>query len=247
MDAVNQVIQRRETLDRGFSRGLLLSVWGHLLIVGVAVAAPLLLPKQPILRVVHGQIIPLPPGGGGSPKVEEPARAAEPEPPASQPQPPVSEPQPPPKVKKPPKKTAAPSKGVAPLDSKKKPRRRRAQPTAGSGAASQSPGLEFLPAGPGAPGGTDLYGDWYLASVQRKIWMLWNQQIRGGPQLAVRVRFTILADGAVEDVQVISPSGVYLLDQAAQRAIYSAAPFGPLPKHYGTRRYTILANFTPTA
>jgi TonB family protein len=246
MDAVNQAIQRREALDRGFSRGLLLSVCGHLLIAGIAVAAPLLLPRKPILRVVQGQIIPLPPGGGGTPNVQEPARAAEPEPPAP-PQPPVSEPEPPPKVKKPPKETSPPSKGVAPLDSKKKPQRRSAAPTAGSGAASQAPGLEFLPAGPGAPGGTDLYGDWYLASVQRKIWMLWNQQIRGGPQLAVRVRFTILADGAVEDVQVISPSGVYLLDQAAQRAIYSAAPFGPLPKHYGTNRYTILANFTPTA
>lgn len=246
MDAVNQVIQRREALDRGFSRGLLLSVWGHLLIVGVAVAAPLLLPRKPILRVVHGQIIPLPPGGGGTPNVEEPARAAEPEPPA--PQPPVSEPEPPPKVKKPPKETSPPTKGVAPLDSKKKPRRRSAaRPTAGSGAASQSPGLEFMPAGPGAPGGTDLYGDWYLASVQRKIWMLWNQQIRSGPRLAVRVKFTILTDGAVEDIQVVSPSGVYLLDQAAQRAIYSAAPFGPLPKHYRTKRYTIHALFRPTA
>ena len=48
------------------------------------------------------------------------------------------------------------------------------------------------------------------------------------------------------DVKVVQSSGATLLDLAAQRAIYSAAPFGPLPKDYGTNRKTIQASFKPT-
>jgi len=51
----------------------------------------------------------------------------------------------------------------------------------------------------------------------------------------------------VTDVRVVQSSGVTLLDLAAQRAIASAAPFGPLPRNYGTDRYTIQALFKPTS
>ena len=47
-------------------------------------------------------------------------------------------------------------------------------------------------------------------------------------------------------MRVVQTGGVALLDLAAQRAVYSAAPFGPLPKNYGTNRYTIQAIFQPT-
>jgi TonB family protein len=60
------------------------------------------------------------------------------------------------------------------------------------------------------------------------------------------VTFTILADGKVTDVRVTEPSGVSLLDMAAQRAILNAAPFGPLPRQYGTDRKSIQAVFRPT-
>jgi TonB family protein len=96
------------------------------------------------------------------------------------------------------------------------------------------------------PRGTDPRGDYYLASVQQKIWILWNQQMRGGTNQEVLVSFTILADGQVTDVRVLQSSGVFLFDQAAQRAINLAAPFTPLPKTYGTNRYTIQAVFKPT-
>jgi TonB family protein len=59
------------------------------------------------------------------------------------------------------------------------------------------------------------------------------------------VTFTILTDGSVTDVNVTQPSGVALLDMAAQRAILNAAPFGPLPREYGTNRRTIRALFRP--
>jgi TonB family protein len=62
------------------------------------------------------------------------------------------------------------------------------------------------------------------------------------------ISFTILGDGTLEDgsVRPVQSSGIQLLDNAALRAVYSAAPFGPLPKTYGTNRYTIQALFQPT-
>ena len=117
----------------------------------------------------------------------------------------------------------------------------------GRGTASATPGLEFGPPGPGVPDGTDAGGDWYLAGVQQKIWMLWNQQIKAGFTQPVGVTFTILPDGNVTGVRVTQPSGASLLDMAAQRAVLNAAPFGPLPKEYGQNPRTIQALFKPAS
>ena len=54
-----------------------------------------------------------------------------------------------------------------------------------------------------------------------------------------------MSNGSVTDVRVVRSSGVALLDLAAQRAVDSAAPFGPLPRDYGTNRYTVQAIFKP--
>src|SRR5204862_5377771 len=88
-----------------------------------------------------------------------------------------------------------------------------------TGTSLQTPGLEFGPPGPGVPGGTDPNGDWYMAGVPRKIWERWNLQIKTGMTQSITVRFTSLADGSVENVQILQPSGVYVLDVAAQRAV----------------------------
>jgi protein TonB len=260
-DAVNTQLEERQALDRGLSAGFTLSLVAHLLIAGAAFGAAALVPKEPPLKVVIGTVVPLPRGGGGTPNVEPPAPApAAPQPPA--PEPPAPRPEPPPKVIKPPKE--APRRGLPPADAR---RRTRATPAptpppragapergtgtsagavaGGTGRGTTTPGLEFAPPGPGVPGGSDA-GDYYLAGVQRKIWMLWTQQIKTGFARPVAVSFTILANGSVEDVRVVQSSGATLLDMAAQRAVISAAPFGPLPKDYGTNRYTIQALFKPT-
>jgi TonB family protein len=124
---------------------------------------------------------------------------------------------------------------------------RPAAGASGPGTSSQTPGLAIGPPGPGVPEGTDSGGDWYLATVQQKIWMIWTQEIKAGFTQPIGVTFTIVADGQVVDVRVTQPSGATLLDNAALRAIYSAAPFGPLPKDYGTNRKTIQALFKPTS
>lgn len=247
IDAASTAIAERSALDRGFPRGVLLSVVGHVVLLGVAAGATLLRPRQPLLQVVDARLIALPPGGGGAsgpPPAQAPAQPT----PA---QPPAAKPEPAPKIVKPPRE--APSKGLpepnARLAKKKPESPPPAGARAGSGSASQFPGLDMVgPAGPGVPGGTDPMGDWYLAGVQRKIWVIWTQQVRGDFTQPVTVMFTILADGSLDpEVRVIQTSGVSLLDNAAKRAVYAAAPFAPLPKDYGTNRFTIQAVFKPTA
>jgi protein TonB len=265
-EAVDRVIEAREALDRGFPGGMLLSGAFHLLLVGAAFGAAWLESRKPALEVALGFVVPMPRGGGG-PVEPEPAPAAAP-PVTTQaapaPEPPA--PEPPPKVIKPPKEE--PRKGLPPPDAKRtKPRPEKSAPppryagppapertaskaaASGTGTSSATPGLGIIgPAGPGAPNGTDAVGDWYLAAVQQKIWVIWTRQMKTGFTQPITVSFTILADGSLEDgsVRPVQASGVQLLDNAALRAVYSAAPFGPLPKTYGTNRITIQALFQPT-
>ena len=248
-EAIDRLIAEREHLDAGLSSFVAVSLGAHVLVVAAALLAPLLLPRGPVLNVQDGFAVALPRGGGGvaRPPDPQPVKAAEPEPvKAAEPAPAA-----PPRVLKPPTEAPKPDALPEPESRRRAPRREtqsaappapKATPAAG---ASATPGLEFGPPGPGVPDGTDSGGDWYLAGVQQKIWMLWNQQIKSGFDHPVGVTFTILADGKVADVRVTQPSGAALLDMAAQRAILNAAPFAPLPREYDTNRKTIQAIFRP--
>ena len=266
-DPIDRVLlERQRTLDVGFPGGVLASLVAHFVTVGLAFAAPLMFPKEPPLRVADGFAVVLPRGGGGSPDAGGPQTPPPVETPAPQPQPQPEPPapEPPPKVLKPPKEE--PKLGLPELDSRRKSKkpdkpapRSTGKPETqgkaattgasqvGPGAAGGPAGLAIGPPGPGVPEGTDSGGDWYLAGVQQKVWRVWTQQIKAGFTQPIGVTFTILADGSVTDVQVTEPSSATLLNLAAQRAILSAAPFGPLPKDYGTNRYTVRAIFKPTS
>ena len=248
-DAVDRVIAERQGLRDDFVSGFAVSGFAHFLLFGGAFLASILFPSRPPIKIMDGFAVQLPRGGGGTPDPRPPAPAApRPEPP--QPEPP--RPSEPPKVIKPPKEE--PRKGLPELDAKKSTKKEKPPPpqaaraaagTAGTSAGQQ--GLSIGPPGPGVPGGSDAFGDWYLASVQQRIWMIWSRQIKAGFNAEIGISFTILADGSVEDVVLVQPSGMALLDFAAQRAVLTAAPFGPLPKSYGTNRYTIQAVFKPTS
>jgi len=245
-DPVDRVIVERARMDAGFPGSLLVSMVVHFVLAGVAVAGQLLFPAKPVIRVADAFAVPLR-RGFGNPMPSTPAAASEPKTEALTP---AVEP---PKVLKPPKDEPRPStKAVPELDPRKThkktatPEPPRA-PAASTGAVSATPGLALGPSVPGVPGGTDSGGDWYLAGVQQKIWMIWNQQIKSGFTQPVAVTFTILADGSVADVQITQSSGASLLDLAARRAIDSAAPFAPLPRSYDTTRKTIQAVFRPTS
>jgi TonB family protein len=248
-EAIDRLIAERQRLDHGLAATVLVSLAAHFVLAGLAVGLPMMLPREPPLTVMPGFVVALPRGGGGS--AEAPAPRPEPEKAA-----------PPPQVQKPP--VAEPAPRALPLPDSRRVARRTPEPppvparpapagakatpagaAGGRGTASATPGLEFGPPGPGVPGGTDAGGDWYLAGVQQKIWMQWNQQIKAGYAQTVGVTFTILPDGSVTGVRVTQPSGATLLDMAAQRAILNAAPFGPLPREYGQTSRTIQAIFKP--
>jgi TonB family protein len=263
-EAVDRVLEQREAMDRGFPAGIMLSGVVHLLVVGGAFAASWLAPRRPAIQVA-GFAIQLPRGGGG-PAAPDPAPAVVPPvttPAAPAPEPPAPAP---PKVIKPPKEE--PRKGLPPADAKKSkpkpeksapppryagppvPDRPSMKPAASGAGTSVAPGGVGIigPAGPGTPSGTEALGDWYLAAVQQRIWSNWTRQMKTGFTQPITVSFTILADGSLEDgsVRVVQSSGVQLLDNAALRTVSSVAPFGPLPKTYGTNRITIQALFQPT-
>jgi TonB family protein len=262
-EAIDRLIVERQRLDQGLPATVLASIAAHLVAAGLTVGLPMLLPREPALRVVDGFAVVLPRGGGGSPVAAPPAAAPAPQPAPAATAPPAA----PPQVLKPPK--AEPRPQALPLPDSRRSAKRPAEPPplplpgsrttttakaaaasggvpGARGAGSAIPGLELGgPPGPGVPDGTDSGGDWYLAGVQQKIWMLWTQQIRSGFTQPVGVTFTILPDGNVTGLRVTQPSGASLLDMAAQRAILNAAPFGPLPREYGQNPRTIQALFKP--
>src|SRR6185436_15705052 len=53
-DPIDRLMSERADLDRGFPGGLILSGAVHLLLVGAAIAGPLLLPQPPLIRIMHG-------------------------------------------------------------------------------------------------------------------------------------------------------------------------------------------------
>jgi protein TonB len=258
-DPIARLLEERQALDRGLSSTLAYSLGAHLLLVAGTVVVPWLMPREPPLRLVEGHAVVLPRGGGGTP--EAPAPPAQPR---AKPEPVESAaPPPPPVVLKPPPK-AEPRPNALPLPNARKqpatppPVRatQRVAPSTGAAASGSTasgrgtspapPGLMIGPPGPGVPTGTDSGGDWYLAGVQQKIWMLWNQQLKAGYTQSVSVTFTIQPGGQVTDVRVTQSSGVSMLDMAAQRAVLNAGPFGPLPREYGQNPRTIEAIFKPT-
>jgi TonB family protein len=247
IDAVDRVIVDRQSMDRGLSVGAAASFILHLTLLTAAVLTTLMHPSGPRLKVQMGFVVQLPPGGRGNPNVT----AAAPAPPREEAPPAPKVEQKRPTIIKPPKEE--PRQGLPALDARTvKPKKNREEPPAGApastGTSSQTPGLglAFGPTGPGVPGGTDVLGDWYLAGVQRKIYMIWVGQMKPQLRTDVIVQFSIQADGSTADVRVVQSSGISLVDYAAQRAVMSAGPFSPLPKKYGTDRITIQAVFRPT-
>lgn len=254
IDAVDRVLAERAALDRGFGATLAVSTFGHVAVLGMALLVAWMGARGPRIREVPGFAVALPRGGGGPSAPEPRAVPAAAPPPVTAPAAPAAKPEPP-KVLKPPKEE--PRKGLPALDGKKTrpaPAERTPAPAPASTARSGTsdagiPGLDIqAPPGLGVPGG-DANGDWYLAGVQRKIWMIWTRQIKSGFTQPITVSLTITETGALEDgsVRVVESGSVPVLDTAAQRAVYSAAPFTPLPRSYGTNRLTIRAVFHPGA
>ncbi len=80
-----------------------------------------------------------------------------------------------------------------------------------------------------------------------QIEMVWNYPTRAaqaGIEGTLQLLIVVNRKGELLDVDVIHTSGSDLLDYEAIQAVYRAAPFGPLSKHYPHDKLKIRANFS---
>jgi len=79
----------------------------------------------------------------------------------------------------------------------------------------------------------------YLKSLKQAIeaeWIYPPAALRYGLQGKLRLEFTIVRNGKLEEIQLIRSSGSNLLDDEAVRAVRASAPFRPLPAWMGERQ-----------
>jgi len=86
----------------------------------------------------------------------------------------------------------------------------------------------------------------YLYKLKGKIESAWSYPL-GALRLRqtgdLYIRFVILEDGMLGEVRLLRTSGNHMLDEAALQAIRDAAPFLPLPIHWGTKEFAIKGHF----
>lgn len=86
----------------------------------------------------------------------------------------------------------------------------------------------------------------YFSKIKSKIELVWNYPeiaVMRGEQGTVHLKFTIVEDGRLEDVQLIKSSGYPVLDEEAIRAVRMAAPYPPLPRSWGLKKLHIIGEF----
>jgi|GEM_PF-2581664 TonB family protein len=113
------------------------------------------------------------------------------------------------------------------------------------------------PAGPdkksASPGGPRLLVDgpvfpysYYLDVLQRRIqdnWIPPFQKTEEEAPLNATVRFRILKDGRISDVEIEKSAGQFLFDQAAVRAVLNAGRMPDLPGEFGGNYLVIHVEF----
>lgn len=78
------------------------------------------------------------------------------------------------------------------------------------------------------------------------VWNYPREAIEKEMQGILLLKITINRKGELLDVELMQTSGYELLDYEAIQAVYRAAPFGPLGKHYPYPDLKIMANFSYT-
>lgn len=80
----------------------------------------------------------------------------------------------------------------------------------------------------------------YVDLMRERVAQHWNTaDVRALPSQKCGVTFTIARDGSVSNVQVADPSGNYLLDTSAKRAVLDASPLPALPREFPRNDATV--------
>jgi len=73
----------------------------------------------------------------------------------------------------------------------------------------------------------------YVDLMRQRISLKWNQSgVHAAPSQKCAISFVIARNGSVSNVQVAQPSGSYLLDTSAKRAVLDADLLPPLPPQF---------------
>lgn len=89
----------------------------------------------------------------------------------------------------------------------------------------------------------DRYGA-YANLIRDRIGQHWNRSnLHSSPNQICTVTFTIQRNGSVTNVQIKQPSGDYLLDTSAKRAILDSDPLPSLPTDFRGNEATVELNF----
>ena len=145
----------------------------------------------------------------------------------------------PPRASQAPPKRTEPEKTVKPVVRpkvnrqavKKEPQQRKPQAAAANKSQKEetppvsSPGLKI-----DAP---EFPFPEYLALIQYRIESQWRPPTNAGGGLLTTVSFRIGRQGSLSDIKVSKPSGNFVVDQSALRAVYAADPLPPLPAGSG--------------
>ncbi len=86
----------------------------------------------------------------------------------------------------------------------------------------------------------------FFRRFHNQIEGVWNYPLeatQNGIEGVLLLKITITREGELLDVDLLKSSGSDLLDFEAIQAVYRAAPFGPLPKHYPHPELKINAHF----
>ncbi len=108
-------------------------------------------------------------------------------------------------------------------------------------AATATPGLGMGGAG-GSPFDGDFEYSYYVQQMFGRVFQNWQRVPVRGTSFTI-IRFTIMRDGRLQDIQVEESSGVPQLDRAASRAVYLSDPLPPLPQSYPRDRVGVHLRF----
>ena len=102
----------------------------------------------------------------------------------------------------------------------------------GDGGGSQVPGIP-----------ADFHFTYYIERMLALIEARWYKPAVP-PQTRALVRFSILRDGRLENIELEQSSGLPSFDRAALRALYAANPLPPLPPAYRNQSLTVHLSFS---
>lgn len=95
-------------------------------------------------------------------------------------------------------------------------------------------------------GNNDIPFASYLGHIRARIDSYWQYPSRAqaaGLEGTVTLRFTLRADGTLDSLQVVAPSGQALLDRESVRTVRAAAPFNRFTPDMDLARLNVLATF----